>query len=135
MTATIQTSSLTNSVTMTLNMELRQLTGVAAGFGDTQRIVRDHARQIVEDFTGSLLARFIDPAGKLPSGGKTISEKLTHRIIRDLHRQTGTTGRVDVDTAIAKRIAGLVAAFQGDWPHRDAKGNALDEAGKPLGGE
>jgi hypothetical protein len=131
MTTTIQTSSLTNSVTMTLTLELRRLTGTS-GFGDANRVVREHARQIVEDFTGSLLARLIDPAGSLPKGGSTIAEKLSNRIIRDLHRQTGTRGRVDVDTVILKRIAGLTAAFQGDWPHRGENGEAVDEAGQPL---
>lgn len=122
MATTIQTSSLTNSIAMKLLLELQRYTH-NSGFGDAYLVVRAHAQEIVETFTGAMLGGWADDTVRtLPDRPRSpdATDQIVWKLIRDLHRQTAALARygyVDVAADIYPHVQGLVAAFKSDWPH------------------
>jgi len=113
----LHVGSLTNSVTMALVMKLTEVTGVNA-FDDGYETVREHVEVMVSEFVKYAELRAFQTGRFSYVHDDTLSDIMTDIVLRELHKQSGVHGVVDVTDTVKRYCTGLASAFDGDWNYR-----------------
>ena len=102
---------------MAVVMKITQVTDVNA-FDDGYDHVREMIEQIVTEFVQTVELRAYESGRFRYVNDDTLPDVVTDIILRELHKQSKVDGVVDITESTKRRVAGLVAGFEGDWPYR-----------------